>query len=298
MTATQTPGRGSPPGDVNPAGRSQQPRPGPPDLIRRAQTGDPDAFATIYEQHVRQVRGYLYNRLGNRELAEDLTSETFLRAFRNIGAFTWQDKQILAWLYTIARNLTVDHYKAARHRYEVLTGELPTDQPATGPDGDPEAALVDTLTEGWTRTAVTVLLDGDQRECITLRYLDQRSLAETAAAMGRSISAIKALQGRGLATIARNLPRRFSADDATDPRIPHVSRASYPHRQVKAMLNTDPAPVQPHQPEPAPGRPAPLAEFGAWWCPCGYIGPRDYHPDCDTGPLVAVTVAILPREAA
>src|SRR4029450_9068296 len=78
---------------------------------------------------------------GNRQLAEDLTADTFLRALKRIGSFTWQGRDPGAWLVTIARNLVADHFKSGRYRLEVTTGDvLDADREDRGPEGSPETA--------------------------------------------------------------------------------------------------------------------------------------------------------------
>lgn len=94
------------------------------DLVERAQAGEADAFGRLYDQYSDTVYRYIYYRVGGKATAEDLTSETFLRALRRIGTFTWQGRDFGAWLVTIARNLVADHFKSSRFRLEVTTGEM------------------------------------------------------------------------------------------------------------------------------------------------------------------------------
>lgn len=94
------------------------------DLVERAQAGESDAFGRLYDQYSDTVYRYIYYRVGGKATAEDLTSETFLRALRRIGTFTWQGRDFGAWLVTIARNLVADHFKSSRFRLEVTTGEM------------------------------------------------------------------------------------------------------------------------------------------------------------------------------
>src|SRR4051794_3775262 len=75
------------------------------DLVLRARSGETEAFGALYDHYVDLVYRYIYYRVGTHALAEDLTSETFLRALRRINMFTWQGKDFGAWLVTIARNL-------------------------------------------------------------------------------------------------------------------------------------------------------------------------------------------------
>ncbi|WP_435839164.1 sigma-70 family RNA polymerase sigma factor [Streptodolium elevatio] len=93
-------------------------------LVHQAQAGDSESFAELYNTYVETVYRYVYYRVGRRETAEDLTSETFLRALRGISTFTWEGRDFGAWLVTIARNLVTDEFTSGRFRHEVATGEL------------------------------------------------------------------------------------------------------------------------------------------------------------------------------
>ena len=83
-------------------------------LVARAQQGDGEAFGRIYDLYAPPVHRYLLHRLGDRTLAEDLTSETFVRALRRIDSLTFQGRDVGAWLVTIARNLVLYHVKSSR----------------------------------------------------------------------------------------------------------------------------------------------------------------------------------------
>lgn len=178
-------------------------------LVERAQAGEAEAFGLIYDRYVDTVFRFVYFRVGNRQLAEDLTSDTFLRALKRIGSFTWQGRDLGAWLVTIARNLVADHFKSGRYRLEVTTGDvLDADREDRGPEGSPEAAVVDHTTNVALLTAVKQL-NPEQQECIVLRFLQGFSVAETAQAMGKNEGAIKALQYRAVRALARLLPDGF-----------------------------------------------------------------------------------------
>ncbi len=178
-------------------------------LVERAQAGESEAFGLIYDRYVETVFRFIYFRVGNRQLAEDLTSDTFLRALKRIGSFTWQGRDLGAWLVTIARNLVADHFKSGRYRLEVTTGDvLAADREDRGPEGSPEAAVVDHITNVALLSAVKQL-NPEQQECIVLRFLQGFSVAETAQAMGKNEGAIKALQYRAVRALARLLPDGF-----------------------------------------------------------------------------------------
>jgi RNA polymerase sigma-70 factor (ECF subfamily) len=178
-------------------------------LVERAQAGESAAFGLIYDRYVDTVFRFVYFRVGNRQLAEDLTSDTFLRALKRIGSFTWQGRDLGAWLVTIARNLVADHFKSGRYRLEVTTGDvLDADREDRGPEGSPESAVVDHITNVALLTAVKQL-NPEQQECIVLRFLQGFSVAETARTMGKNEGAIKALQYRAVRALARLLPEGF-----------------------------------------------------------------------------------------
>ncbi|MFH9983286.1 ECF subfamily RNA polymerase sigma factor, BldN family [Streptomyces sp. NPDC017179] len=172
------------------------------ELVERAQAGEADAFGRLYDQYSDTVYRYIYYRVGGKATAEDLTSETFLRALRRIGTFTWQGRDFGAWLVTIARNLVADHFKSSRFRLEVTTGEM---LDANEVERSPEDSVLESLSNAALLDAVR-RLNPQQQECVTLRFLQGLSVAETARVMGKNEGAIKTLQYRAVRTLARLLP--------------------------------------------------------------------------------------------
>jgi len=193
-----------------PGGATTPPEPPRPDaesarmlaLVERAQSGDGEAFGQLYDAYVDTVYRYVYYRVTNKALAEDLTSETFLRALRRISTFTWQGRDFGAWLVTIARNLVADHFKSSRHRLEVPTGEM-LDSDQTEPS--PEDSVLAYLSNRALLDAVKQL-NSQQQECVTLRFLHGLSVAAVALNINKNDGAIKTLQYRAIRTLARLLP--------------------------------------------------------------------------------------------
>jgi RNA polymerase sigma-70 factor (ECF subfamily) len=167
-------------------------------LVQRAQAGDGEAFGQLYDRYVDTVYRFIYFRVNDRALAEDFTSETFLRALRRITTISYQGRDIGAWFITIARNIILDHVKSARNRLETTTGEV-IEGPETSPST--EAAVLDSLNSQSLIAAVKKLGD-EQRECVTLRFIHGMSVSETAAIMGKNDGAIKALQHRAVKKLA------------------------------------------------------------------------------------------------
>ena len=172
------------------------------ELVHRTQAGDAEAFGLLYDRYVDVVFRFLLHRVADRALAEDLTSETFVRALRRIEQLSFQGRDVGAWLITIARNLVLDHVKSSRYRLEVPTADMRDADRVT--DG-PEDAVLQGLTHATVLEGVRQL-SADQRECVELRFLQGLSVAETAAAMGRKDGAVKALQSRAVRRLAQLLP--------------------------------------------------------------------------------------------
>ena len=174
-------------------------------LVHRAQNGDAEAFGELYDHYVTMVHRYVYHRVGDRATAEDVTSETFVRALRRIDSLSFQGRDVGAWLVTIARNIVLDHVKSSRYRLEVATADMrDADQLTDGP----EDAVVAHLTNRELLACVQQL-GSEQQECIVLRFIHGLSVAETAAIMGKKDGAIKALQHRAVRRLAGMLPDGF-----------------------------------------------------------------------------------------
>jgi RNA polymerase sigma-70 factor (ECF subfamily) len=174
------------------------------DIVTRAQNGDSEAFGQLYDRYVDVVYRYVQYRVANTALAEDITSETFLRALRRITSYTWQGRDFGAWLVTIARNLIADHFKSGRYRLELATSDLVEAGADRSQDG-PEEEVLTGITNGVLLEAVK-RLNAEQQECIALRFLQGMSVAETAQIMGKNEGAIKALQYRAVKSLSRLLP--------------------------------------------------------------------------------------------
>ncbi|WP_245667054.1 sigma-70 family RNA polymerase sigma factor [Micromonospora sediminicola] len=169
--------------------------------MARAQAGDAEAFGLVYDRYVDQVFQFVSQRVRDRQAAEDLTSETFLRALRNLDAFRRPGGDFGAWITTIARNLILNHHESrfevpvAEHRDEAESGQVP----------DPAKTAMDRLTHEALLAGVDQL-SAPQRQCIILRYLRELSIDETAQAMGRTPAAIKAIQHKALRALRGLLP--------------------------------------------------------------------------------------------
>jgi RNA polymerase sigma-70 factor, ECF subfamily len=178
--------------------------------VRLAQEGSAHAFALLYDRYVDQVFGFVYHRVGHRQTAEDIVSDVFLRALRRIESFSWQGVDFGAWLITIARNRCHDHFKSARFRLDASVAEV-FDSPVKDPEMDPENRAVRGELAEQIHAALRELKD-EQAEVLYLRFIQHLNVTETAAVMGKTDGAIKALQYRALKSLAKVIPEGLVVD--------------------------------------------------------------------------------------
>ncbi|MFJ8054903.1 RNA polymerase sigma factor [Streptomyces sp. NPDC096142] len=181
-------------------------------VVAQAVAGDRDAFATLYNEHRPNVYRYLRNgRRCSKELAEDLTQDTFVRALRRIGSFdaSRTGGGFGAWLTTIARNLHLDYVKSSYAKCEIPFGEfldLPLD--ARQPERTAEESSLRALEQVEAATSIVIalrFLNDYQRTVIGLRYLDDLSLPQIADRLGKEPGAVKTLAFRARASMRQAL---------------------------------------------------------------------------------------------
>ncbi|MGA7381323.1 MAG: sigma-70 family RNA polymerase sigma factor, partial [Terriglobales bacterium] len=159
-------------------------------LLVEAAQKDPARFAILYEIHFERVYAFIARRVGDRDAAEDLTSDVFHKALANLKRFEWRGVPFGAWLLRIAVNAIVDRSK--QHGREIAVDDPPelSTQPGLGQVDDRARLfrLVDQLPE-------------DQRHVVVMRFADQKTIREIAQHLGRSEGAIKQLQFRALESL-------------------------------------------------------------------------------------------------
>src|SRR5262245_32615148 len=171
-------------------------------LVARGQQGDRDALEELYLLHFDRIYSYLRLSVGNRHDAEDLTTQTFLKMLEAIGRFRWQSAPFSAWLFRIAHNLAMDHFRA---RSRVLAeGDVPEE--AGGEESSAEQQALDSLgTAGMLE--LIERLSAEQRQVLTLKFLFGFVNAEVAGILDKSEGAVKSLQHRALASLEKQLVR-------------------------------------------------------------------------------------------
>lgn len=171
------------------------------DLIRRAQRGEPEAFAQLCEAHFDRIYRYIALKVGNRADAEDLTQQTFLKATEAIGSYRWKGLPFASWLFRIAHNQVIDHFRRLSKERGV-----PLDEAITVSSDDPASLAEQRLTVAQLMAACDQLTEA-QREVIYLRFGSELSIAETAKVMNKREGAIKALQHDAVVKLRRTIYR-------------------------------------------------------------------------------------------
>ena len=162
-------------------------------LLIDAAKADPARFVELYDRHVDRVFAYVCRRAGSRAVAEDVTSAVFAQALAHLPKYEWRGVPFAAWLLRIAANALADHWKQQGRDSQ----ELPPDVPDEREHQDLERRvslfqLVDRLPDA-------------QRQVIHMRFVEERSIREVAAALERSEGAIKQLQLRALENLRKGI---------------------------------------------------------------------------------------------
>ncbi len=168
-------------------------------LVTRAKNGDEDAISALYQRHADAIFRYVLLRVNDVSVAEDLTAEVFLKALQGLSQYRITDTPLLAWLYRIAHSQTIDFWRRqARRRETPLAEDIPAKTPW------PEELV--TVMARWDAVldGLTQLTD-DQRQVIILRFIEDRDVKTVARRLGKTCGAVKSLQYRAVASLARLL---------------------------------------------------------------------------------------------
>jgi RNA polymerase sigma-70 factor, ECF subfamily len=171
-------------------------------LIQRAQQHDSAAFGEIYHRYAQSIFQYFYYRTGETRIAEDLTAEVFLRALESIEAYQDRGFPLGAWLFRIAHARLIDHWRRMQRHPQV---ELADDQMET--HARVEEPSGDVLADRELLVALRQLTD-DQYQVLALRFVQDLDNATIATILGKTEGAVKSLQHRALASLARLLGRQ------------------------------------------------------------------------------------------
>jgi RNA polymerase sigma-70 factor, ECF subfamily len=172
-------------------------------LVSRAQNGDREALEELYLLHFDRIYSYLHMSVGNRHDAEDLTTQTFLKMLESIKRFRWQSAPFSAWLFRIAHNLAMDHFRASRR------WQPEEDVPEPPGETEPSAELAAFQSIG--RQSMLELIEGlsqEQQQVLTLKFVFNLPNREVATILGKTEGAIKSLQHRALVSLQKQLKKQ------------------------------------------------------------------------------------------
>ncbi|MBD0330955.1 MAG: sigma-70 family RNA polymerase sigma factor [Thermoleophilia bacterium] len=168
-------------------------------LVERAQAGDREALEQLYLLHFDRIYSYLHMSVGNRHDAEDLTTQTFLKMLEAIPRFRWRSAPFSAWLFRIAHNLAMDHFRSRRRWQpeeevpEPREAEISAEQAAMHSLG--RQSLLELIEE----------LSPEQQQVLTLKFVFNFANADVATILGKTEGAVKSLQHRALASLHKRV---------------------------------------------------------------------------------------------
>ncbi len=162
----------------------------------KAGQNEPLGFAELYEQNFDRIYAFIARRAGSRDHAQDLTAEVFHQALASIANFRWQDAPFISWLYGIAANVLAAHWQKLGRN----PAQLEEDWDEGGSDEIERKAILAEMVES---------LMPDQQMVIVRRFIEQRSIREVAAELGRSEGAIKQLQLRAVENLREKMGRKI-----------------------------------------------------------------------------------------
>jgi RNA polymerase sigma-70 factor (ECF subfamily) len=188
------------------------------ELVRKAQDGDAASFAGLYERHYDRIFRYVLFKIGDATDAEDITEEVFLKMLESIRSFRWRGPPFSSWLFRIAHNLVVDHYRKKSRRQTTSLEDAGRVVGASSNNIDRHLDIRLSMREVLLAMEQLTEL---QKEVISLRFAGGLSIMETAQSMGKKENAVKALQHAGISRLRSLLTAR--SEESPDRPVPQWS---------------------------------------------------------------------------
>ena len=177
-------------------------------LIQSAVGGDSSAFGSLYDRYQSAIYRFIVIKVGSREEAEDITHHVFLSAWQKVGTYKHRGHPFSSWLYQIARNMVIDHYRSQKD--DVSLDKL-----------DPDSSIIPAVAQSdlFTKMQLEKVhgaikeLKPDYQDVIILRFVEDLSLKETAAILKKSEGAVKLAQHRAIKELKKKLGGEHYEDD-------------------------------------------------------------------------------------
>jgi RNA polymerase sigma-70 factor (ECF subfamily) len=169
-------------------------------LVEQAQQGNRQALEELYLIHFDRIYSYLHMSVGNKHDAEDLTTQTFLKMLESINRFRWQSAPFSAWLFRIAHNLAMDHFRA-RRRWQ------PEENVPEPPGSEEPSAEFEAMQSIGRQSMMERIekLSPEQQQVLTLKFVFNFANGDVATILEKTEGAIKSLQHRALASLQKQI---------------------------------------------------------------------------------------------
>jgi RNA polymerase sigma-70 factor (ECF subfamily) len=169
-------------------------------LVERAQQGERAALEELYLIHFDRIYSYLHVTVGNKYDAEDLTTQTFMKMLESITKFRWQSAPFSAWLFRIAHNLAMDHFRAGR-RWQ------PEEEVPEPPGDEQPSAELEAMQSIGRQSMLELIerLSPEQQQVLTLKFVFNFANGDVATILDKTEGAIKSLQHRALASLQKQI---------------------------------------------------------------------------------------------
>jgi RNA polymerase sigma-70 factor (ECF subfamily) len=181
----------------------EQSKVNPFNSIHLANEATPESFSEIYTKYMNKIYRYIFFRVGDEKTAEDLTSQVFMKAWERIDQYRPGGAQFLTWLYTIAHNTIIDHYRTKK---ETVALDASTGLASDGMT--PEEASESHLERELLQQAIEKLT-AEQQNVVILKYINGMSTEEIASHLGKKTGTVRALQMRALQSLSRQMAERI-----------------------------------------------------------------------------------------
>jgi RNA polymerase sigma-70 factor (ECF subfamily) len=181
------------------------PLPNERQLVLQAQAGNTEAFGALYDAYLERIYRFVYFRVEDQQTAEDITSQVFVKAWSNLDRFSFSHTPYLAWLYTIAHNAVIDHYRTRK-----ITTALDDIQLSQPDQAEAVEESIDLTAEMKRVKEALQMLTEDQQKVLSLKFIEGLSNHEIARHLGKREGAVRALQMRGLQALAKHLEEKMA----------------------------------------------------------------------------------------
>jgi RNA polymerase sigma-70 factor (ECF subfamily) len=167
--------------------------------IKKCQSGDREEFGQLYDRYIKKIYDFVYYKTQHKETAEDLVSQIFTKALSKIGSFNTNKGTFQAWLYQIARNTVIDHYRTRKKDRNIedifdLASEIDIER-------DTEVKIKLAEVEEYLRD-----LKPEQRDIILMRVWQGMSYRDISVIMGKSEASCKMMYSRGINKLRNEIP--------------------------------------------------------------------------------------------